>query len=304
MKVKHRLEALIIATGLALGIVAVSPQPVHAARPCVENFSEAAEGNAGKVFKSFIDVRGTTAEKIYVVIGRDLAKSGYLGIDVNKDLGILSAYQEARGLKLTVIATVTETDPGTLRIELDQRVPKGMRMPTATARDGLCETLELTLPAGERANPVLDSSISLKGQGSGTPIKSVVGQFRKAGMDPFITLWFDFVGSQSNLRVIEKRPVLLVRAKADPSKAYVLVKCDSDKRADKRSIKIGSFRKLLKMGFTGAGEFEPDEDQIVPTISTEESPGLWRIVPSRDLSHGEYGLWDAQGYGVAFFGVD
>lgn len=305
MRISHRLEPLVIMGGLSLGVAATSPQSAQAASPCVENFSEKGDWSAGKAFRTFVDVKGMTADKAYVAIGRGMAMEGYLGIAVSKDLGLVSGYLENGGKKSTLNVTVTETDPGTLRIEAVFTLAQGLRAPAGAMRDEMCKGLEvLTLPPGERTDTASDASISLKGEGADKPLKSVVGQFRKAGLSPFITLYFDFSGAKSDVRVAEKRPVLLVRAKTDPAKSYVLVKCDADKDDDKRSIKVGSAGKLLKMGFTGAGELEPDEDWTVPTTSTEEGPGLWRVVPSKDLKRGEYGLWDVQGYGVALFGVD
>lgn len=303
MNVSHRPSHL-VATAFALLLAAVTPQRAHAARPCVENFSEVNEGNGGKVFKDFIDVKGTTAEKVYSVLGRELAKAGWVGLEVNKDIGLLSGYIEVRGLKATSQVSATETEPGTLRVEIIQRLPKGMRATTAAARDGMCESLDLILPKGERADPGSDASISLKKDGGNTPLKSVVGQFRQAGFAPFIQLYYDFAGARCDTRTTDKQPVLLVRGNTDPARMYVLVRCDADKDDDKRSIKIGSAGKLLKAGFTGAGELAPDEDWTVPITSTEESPGLWRVAPSGVLKPGEYGLWDVKGYGVAFFGVD
>jgi hypothetical protein len=303
MPITHRLTTFVTGA-FALLLAAATPQLAQAARPCVENFTEANEGNGGKTFKDFVDVKGTTAEKVYVVLGRELAKAGYSGIEINKDIGLLSGYIEARGLRITTQITATETEPGTLRVEVVQRVPKGIRAATAAARDGMCESLDLIMPKGERTDPATDASISLKREGGNTPLKSVVGQFRKAGVDPFIQLYYDFAGARSDIRVAEKRPVLLVRGKTDPAKMYVLVKCDANKGDDKRSVKIGSAGKLLKAGFTGVGELAPDEDWTVPVTSSEESPGLWRVAPSADLKRGEYGLWDVKGYGMAFFGVD
>lgn len=304
MSISRRLEFLFIMVGLALGIVATSSLPSQAARPCVENFTERGDWSDGKTFKSFVDVKGTTADKAYIAIGRGMTKEGLLGVAVSKDLGLVSAYQEDNGKKSPYNVTVTETDPGTLRIEWALTLAKGLRAPVGFIRDLACNMLEVTLPPGERTDTASDASISLKGEGAGKPLKSVVGQFRKAGFDVFIKYYFDFSGAKSEVRVAEKHPVLLVRAKANPAKSYVLVKCDSDKGDDKRSVKVGSFGKLLKMGFTGAGELQPDEDWIVPVTSTEVGPGLWNVVPSQELNPGEYGLWEVQGYGVALFGID
>lgn len=281
------------------------PSFAQAGRPCIENFSEEGDWSAGKAFKSFVDVKGTTADKAYLAIGREMANEGFLGVAVSKDLGLVSAYQENNGKKSTLNVTVTETDPGTLRIEWTFRLAPGLRSPAGALRDLGCKLLEVALPPGEKkAENASDAAISLKGEGTDKPLKSVVGQLRQAGGDLFITLYFDFPSAKADVRVAGKRPALLVRAKTDPAKLYVLVKCDADKDDDKRSIKVGSAGKLLKMGFKGGGELEPDEDWTIPVASTEEAPGLWRVVPSKDLKQGEYGLWDVQGYGVALFGVD
>ena len=170
--------------------------------------------------------------------------------------------------------------------------------------DDICKLLGLAQSPGERSDAGSDAAISVNVERINKPLRSVTGTFQKVGMKPFITFYFDFSGARSDVRVTERRPVLLVRSKTDPGLAYVLVKSDPNKSKDKRSVKVGSAGKLIKAGFTGNVELEPDEDWTVPTTMTEQSPGLWRIVPAKDLKPGEYGLWDIQAYGVAFFGVD
>lgn len=67
----------------------------------------------------------------------------------------------------------------------------------------------MTVPPGEKKDTASDASISLKSEGTDKPVKSVVGQFRQAGMSPFIKFYFDFPGAKSEVRVGDKRPVLL-----------------------------------------------------------------------------------------------
>jgi hypothetical protein len=153
MRISHRLETLVIMGGLTLGVAATSPQSAQAASPCVENFSEKGDWSAGMAFKTFVDVKGTTADKVYVTIGREMAKEGYLGIAVSKDLGLVSGYQEfSHGKKATLNVTVTETDPGTLRIEAVFTLARGLRASAGAMRDEMCKGLDALLSPGERTD--------------------------------------------------------------------------------------------------------------------------------------------------------
>jgi hypothetical protein len=108
-------------------ILTVVAMPLQAGRSCIENFTEKGDWSSGKTFSSFIDVKGTTPEKAYVAIGRWMSKDGLLGVSVSKDLGLVSAYQENNGKKSNYTMTVTEIDPGTLRIEWVLNLAQGLR---------------------------------------------------------------------------------------------------------------------------------------------------------------------------------
>jgi len=66
---------------------------------------------------------------------------------------------------------------------------------------------------------------------------------------------------------------------------------------DTRSVKVGKGKM-----FSATATFRPDKDWTIPFEATEEEAGLWRIVPTKDLKPGEYGVYVS---GVLHdFGVD
>lgn len=109
----------------------------------------------------------------------------------------------------------------------------------------------------------------------------------------------------AKVRVQDLRPTILVPLQEDPkrSQAY-LVKLESDKKSDTRSLKIGQGMMGGVSGLFGKGQDggSPDSDWIIPYEATEERPGMWRIVSKADLVAGEYGYYFR---GVLYdFGVD
>lgn len=289
--------ASLILNALTAGLLATHSYRAQAARQCTEHFSEEGDWSSGKTFKSYVEVQGSTSDKVMVAIGRELAKDGMHGVSLNKELGIVSSYQENNGKQSTWTFSVTDTGTGSLRVEGVVHLHPGLRAPVGAARDTLCKFLESTLSQSERTSASAESSIALKGQPEDRPLKIVVGQLKKTGMEAFPLYYYDFGDTRAVIRTRERRPVLLVRANTDPAKLYVLARCDVDKDNDKRSIKV-------KPNGVWSGQLQPDEDWTFPVKSTESQPGVWQLVPSKDLKPGEYGLWDIKGFGVALFGVD
>ncbi len=274
-------------------------------RACQDNYAEAGEWSTGKSFKSYVELKGTALDEAFLAIGRAVAIEGFLGVTTNKDLGLVSAYQENSGKKSTITAVLSEETPGTVRAEIAFRLAPDLRAPSAAIRDSLCKVLEAAVPAEQRTaqNRQVSGIRLLTGSGEQS-LESTVGTLRNISMGPVLLLFFDFSGARAAIRTDDRKPVLLVRANTDPAKSYSLVRCEPDEKDGLRSVKVGSAGKLLKMGLTGKGDLAPDKDWTLPFVAERESEGIWRVMPSGNLKPGEYGLWDIQGYGVALFGVD
>lgn len=136
--------------GLAVCLSASIAMPAFAQpRTCTDKFSSEGEASTGITCKSYIDFKGVTRENALTSICSNLAKDGMLGIEVNKDLGIVSSYQENKVknavVKSTQIMKVIETGPGKLRVEVTIKLAPGLRLASNSA-SSLCETLEAISP--------------------------------------------------------------------------------------------------------------------------------------------------------------
>jgi hypothetical protein len=294
MLVRNRWILRLVVVAMAAVFIAL---PALAAQ-CVDNFTQ-----SGNTFSTFIELKGADPDRAYVAIAQNMA--GLLGFNANKELRIISAYQETEsGKKSTHTTVFSEPKPGTLRVEATFVLAKGATAPKGAIRDILCARLALAIPPDQRANAgPAETTIRLRTTSGDVGIDFAVGEHREVSGLVFL-VFSDFAEAHAKIRVHGKRPVLLVRSDEDPAKTYVLVKCDSDSAGNKRSVKLGSARKLLKMAFTGGGALTPDKDWTIPTTPRQQGAGSWIVTPSLDLQPGEYGLWDLESGGVALFGVD
>jgi hypothetical protein len=252
-----------------------------------------------------VEATETTYDQAFAAVGRAIASEGFLGLTTNKDIGVISAYQEDNGKKSSISAVVSEAAPGIMRVEATFSLARGLRSPTGAVRDYLCKIVEAAVsPKQKAALAEAAPGVFLRDGDNNSTLAFTVGEFRKAGFGPVMVLFFDFPGARASTRSSLRRPALFVRSDRDPSKDFLWVRCDTDRDDDRRSVKLGSAGSLLKMGVTGKGDLVPDQDWTLPFSATAEADGYWRLTPNADLVSGEYGLWDAKGYGVALFGVD
>jgi hypothetical protein len=274
-----------------------------AERPCVVNYSESGQWSTGKSYKSWVEFSGADVDAVLVTLGRLVASEGWLGITANKDLGLVTAYQEDNGKKSPVNGTVSQPQPDRIRVDVTFQLARGLRAPSAGIRDGLCKLLEGTVPADQQASETeTGSGIFLRSESGDVALETTVGEFRKAGFGPVLLLYFDFEPARAAVRTSDRRPALVLRTEDDPTAGYMLIRFETDER--RRSIKLGSAGSIIRAGFTGDGDLAPDKDWTRPFTATQEAPGVWRVQPERDLEPGEYGLWQSEGYGAASFGVD
>lgn len=283
-----------------IGLVAFSDS-AGAQSACQANFSESGQWSSGKSFRTHLDTSDTTFDQAFRAAAQAIAAEGFLGLTTNKDVGIVSAYQEDNGKKSTITATVSETDSGAIRVEATFSLARGLRSPIGAVREYLCKIVEACVPEGAGSR---SSGMSLSSGGDELSLISTVGEFRKAGVGPVMLLFFDFEGSEAEVRSTDRRPSVLIQADSDPASSFLWVRCETDSKGGRRSIKVGSAGSLLRASVTGEADLAPDEDWTLPFSSTLEEPGVWRLTPTTDLAPGEYGLWDVEGLGVALFGVD
>jgi hypothetical protein len=288
-------------------VVLASTHTAFASRPCIDHYSESGDWNAGKSFRSFVELQGDLT-KAFQAVGRMIAAEGFAGISASKDLGVITAYQDNNGKRSPLNAVLSEPRPGHIRVEVVFQLAPGLRAPTAALKDELCKVLEAALPTDQQAAAAAaaaeSSGIALRGTGKDMPLAVTVGATRQAGVFPVMLLYSDFSGAHAGVRTKPRDLALVVRAPDDPSKKYVLVKLDSHEADDRRSLKMMSGRKLLKAGITGKVDFAPDPDWTLPFAAQQEAPSVWRLAPASALQPGEYGLWDIEGMGLAAFGVD
>lgn len=290
---------------LALVVISIlsSTSPAEAGRACIDNFMESGDRTSGKSFKSFIEISGDPT-KVFQPIGQKIASEGFAGISASKDLGVVSAYQDNDGKHSPINATINESQPGHVRIEVVFQLAPGLTSPTAAVKDELCKILEAGMPADQRAAEAAQSSVALRTTSGDAGLTMVAGSVRKSGAFPVLKIYSDIDGAHSTVRTNQSRPVLVVREPVDPSKKYLLVTLALDDSGNRRALKMMSGTKLVKTAFTGKVDYAPDADWTLEFTVEQDAPGVWKILPSSDLKPGEYGLWDLEGMALAPFAVD
>jgi len=275
-------------------------------RPCLTNFSESGDWGTGKKYKTWIEFAAPNESAAFQAIGRFVATEGMLGLNANRDLGLITAYQDDNGRQSPLTVAFSRPSEGIVHVDVAFQLARGLRTPGAAARDWLCQVAEAGVPPGQvsGAGAGESSGIVLRTSSGEVPLVATVGQLRTVNAGPVLLFYYDFAGARAATRSDSTRPTIVVRAQEDPKKGYVLVHFKSDLSDQRRSVKMGSAGKLLKMGITGKGDLAPDEDWTIPFTTTPESPGVWILTPSTALESGEYGLWEIQGYGVAPFGIN
>jgi hypothetical protein len=178
--------------------------------------------------------------------------------------------------------------------------------PQASAGAAAGTPLAPAVPALERASRARES-VRLRTRDGEVALKAKTGEHSGTYAFIAVLMFLDFPGAMAKIRTTDKRPSAVVLLDDDPKSAYVFfVKLDSEKKKDKRSLKIGK-EKL----FSATATLSPDPDWTVPCDVKEESPGVWTLTPKEELEPGEYGVYFARGLvGVASpsslfdFGVD
>lgn len=293
---------------LTITICLIFSKTTMANQSCIDNYSELGNWDTGKNFRSWIEFTDKDENRAFQTIGRKFATEGYLGLTTNKDIGVITAYQENRGRRSALTATFSKNTNGAIRVEISFQLASGLRVTTAAAREELCKLLNAAVPTNQQSDAASQnfSGISLQLASKNLPLSATIGKLRKAGFGPVIFFFYDFTGAKAGSRTTIKQPKLVIHSSTDPLKNYLLVRFDSNITDDSRSLKMGSTNKIMKAGVTGKGKLQPDEDWTIPFSTSEATSGsgIWILTPQSSLASGEYGLWDVEGYGVATFGVD
>jgi hypothetical protein len=126
------------------------------------------------------------------------------------------------------------------------------------------------------------------------------GDLSTTGMWPVVFTFLDYPGRFARTRVKEPRPTLVVQSEHDPKSYYYLARLDvNDEDENNRSLKI----EQKMSGFTATTRVIPAGRWHVEYDASEASPGVWHLVPRRDLEPGEYGVVVPGGI-LYEFGID
>ncbi len=114
-----------------------------------------------------------------------------------------------------------------------------------------------------------------------------------------VLFYVDYMGHRSEVRTADARPFFLVANREPPRGIFFLVRTDPSSVKKTRSVKVGQSKFWSTMSPS-----HPDPDWVMDVQVEENSPGIWKLTPRRDLKQGEYGIWVAP-YGELYdFAVD
>ena len=125
-------------------------------------------------------------------------------------------------------------------------------------------------------------------------LQSVQGDLSTTWAYVAMLTFLDFPGLRADLRITDRRPTVLVRSSKSPKGRVFLVKCESNKKDNDRSVKVGRARLFSQKTWS-----TPDSDWTVAFDTKELSDSTWEITPKQDLKPGEYGVLFRGGfYGI------
>ena len=155
-------------------------------------------------------------------------------------------------------------------------------------------------PMGAIAVPGMGSGPSVRLDTKEGPLElsSIGGHMATTYAFVTVLIFMDYPGPHADVRTKDKHPSILVTSPKNPAGRYYLAKCDVNDEDATRSVKMGR-----SGAFTSSGFGARDSDWVVNFSAKEEQPGLWRLVPIKDLKPGEYGVWGPS-QELFDFGVD
>lgn len=131
-----------------------------------------------------------------------------------------------------------------------------------------------------------EEGVFLRTGGKEVRLQSVQGDLSTTWAYIVMLTFLDFPGLKAEVRNTNHRPTLVIQSSKNPRGRIFFVKCESNKRDNNRSVKIG------RAGFGGGSKSwsSPDSDWTVEFDTKEVSGNYWEITPKKDLEPGEYGL--------------
>jgi hypothetical protein len=145
------------------------------------------------------------------------------------------------------------------------------------------------------------SEVVLCTKGGDFKLASIGGSVSSTYAFVTMLMFADFPGRHASVRTKDARPSILLHSQNSPTGRYFFVKAKSNEKDDTRSVKMGRMHLFTVKSITA-----PDKDWVIKVSLTQESPGVWRLTPERDLEPGEYGILDAGGSTPQMydFGID
>ena len=130
-----------------------------------------------------------------------------------------------------------------------------------------------------------DEGVLLLAGGKELKMHSVLGDLSTTWAYVTTLMFLDFPGLKADLQTTEPTPKILIKSKKSPRGRVFFVKCESNKKDENRSVKLG------RAGvFSNKSWGSPDKDWTIDFESKEITDGIWEITPKKPLEEGEYGL--------------
>jgi hypothetical protein len=149
-----------------------------------------------------------------------------------------------------------------------------------------------TLPAGlQNAG---DEGVLLRTAPGEVRLQSVQGDLSTTWAYVVTLTFLDFPGLRAEARITDRRPTIVVRGSKSPRGRVFLAKCESNKKDNDRSVKVGKAKMFSQKSWS-----TPDNDWTVDFDTKELPDNTWELTPKQDLKPGEYGVLFRGGfYGI------
>jgi hypothetical protein len=133
---------------------------------------------------------------------------------------------------------------------------------------------------------VSDEGVFFKSAGKEVRLQSTQGDLSRTWAYVTYLTFLDFPGLKADFRSSDRKPSLVIHSAKSPKGRIFLVKCESNKKSNNRSVKIG------KASFGGGSQSwsSPDSDWTAEFDIKEGVGNFWEITPKKDLKPGEYGI--------------
>jgi hypothetical protein len=130
-----------------------------------------------------------------------------------------------------------------------------------------------------------DDGVVLRINQSETRLQPVQGDTSSTYAFVTMLIFIDFPGLVAEQRITDRRPTFVVHSSKSPRGRVFLVKCESNKKDDNRSVKVGRSGMFSQKSWS-----TPDKDWVVEADIKELHDNTWEITPRVDLKPGEYGV--------------